>query len=445
MRTMMRRNVNLEKALWAAMIAVSLFIPPSPAGAQALNYVPNATIGNNVIPAAIGAYAQYLQLPNGNFGAAQADSSGYLKINCVTGCSGGGGGGGVVTQPTASLLNATVVGAGTAGSPSGGIVSIQGVASGTNVPVSGTVTANAGTGNFTVTQATGTSLHSVTDSGSVTNATLQAGSAIIGKVTTDQTTPGTTDLVHGKDCEATTPTTCDPVQPNNDTGGSAATTVGLVSSAWMHGYTGGNWYPYQIAGASTDGQGSLSNGTYPTTSYNYGWNGVTWDRLKSTAGALNISGSVTLSGTGNANLTQVGGAAIALGQTTASASIPVALASDVNPCLTNVPSTFAVSALGAGTTQVAAAVGGQSVYVCGYSVTFTAGTTDTIKFESGTGSNCASTQAAQSGAMGFTLNALINSPGGLAPAFVTPTSSTECLVVAGTTPALNGWVTYVQR
>lgn len=36
------------------------------------------------------------------------------------------------------------------------------------VPVSGTVTANAGTGNFTVTQATGTNLHTVVDSGTVT-------------------------------------------------------------------------------------------------------------------------------------------------------------------------------------------------------------------------------------------------------------------------------------
>jgi hypothetical protein len=43
------------------------------------------------------------------------------------------------TQATAANLNATVVGAGTAGTPSGGVVSVQGVASGTAVPVSGTV------------------------------------------------------------------------------------------------------------------------------------------------------------------------------------------------------------------------------------------------------------------------------------------------------------------
>lgn len=41
-----------------------------------------------------------------------------------------------VQQSTASALNATVVGLGTAGTPSGGVVSIQGVTSGTVVPVS---------------------------------------------------------------------------------------------------------------------------------------------------------------------------------------------------------------------------------------------------------------------------------------------------------------------
>lgn len=41
----------------------------------------------------------------------------------------------------------------------------------TPVPISGTVTANAGTGNFTVVQATGTNLHTVVDSGTITTIT----------------------------------------------------------------------------------------------------------------------------------------------------------------------------------------------------------------------------------------------------------------------------------
>ena len=43
-----------------------------------------------------------------------------------------------VGQSLASNLNATVVGAGTAGTPSGGVVSVQGVTSGAAIPVSGT-------------------------------------------------------------------------------------------------------------------------------------------------------------------------------------------------------------------------------------------------------------------------------------------------------------------
>lgn len=47
---------------------------------------------------------------------------------------------------------------------------------------------------LTATQTTGTNLHTVVDSGAV-NATLQAGSALVGKVGIDQTTPGTTNKV----------------------------------------------------------------------------------------------------------------------------------------------------------------------------------------------------------------------------------------------------------
>lgn len=47
---------------------------------------------------------------------------------------------------------------------------------------------------ITATQGTGTNLHTVVDSGAV-NATLQAGSALVGKVGIDQTTPGTTNKV----------------------------------------------------------------------------------------------------------------------------------------------------------------------------------------------------------------------------------------------------------
>jgi hypothetical protein len=59
----------------------------------------------------------------------------------------------IVTQTTASNLNAAVVGVGTAGSPSGGVLSIQGVSGGTAVPVSGTFTFGPASGSTSATSA----------------------------------------------------------------------------------------------------------------------------------------------------------------------------------------------------------------------------------------------------------------------------------------------------
>jgi peptidoglycan DL-endopeptidase CwlO len=74
--------------------------------------------------------------------------SGTITANAGTGTftisgtvtSNAGTGNFTVVQSTASSLNATIVGLGTAGSPSGGVVSIQGVSGGQAIPVSGTFT-----------------------------------------------------------------------------------------------------------------------------------------------------------------------------------------------------------------------------------------------------------------------------------------------------------------
>lgn len=54
-------------------------------------------------------------------------------------------------------------------------------------PVSGTVTANAGTGNFTVVQGTGTNLHVVVDSGTVSTTSAVSSTATITRVSTSTT------------------------------------------------------------------------------------------------------------------------------------------------------------------------------------------------------------------------------------------------------------------
>lgn len=112
---------------------------------------------------------------------------------------------GTISLPTGASTAAKQPALGTAGTASADVITVQGIASMTALkvdgsavtqPVSGTVTANAGTGSFTVAQATGTNLHMVLDSGTLTSITnaLPAGTNVIGHVITDT---GSTTVVTG--------------------------------------------------------------------------------------------------------------------------------------------------------------------------------------------------------------------------------------------------------
>lgn len=68
-----------------------------------------------------------------NAGSGTFTVSGTVTANAGTGNF-------TIIQSTASSLNATVVGLGSAGSPSGGVLSVQGVSGGQAIPVSGTFT-----------------------------------------------------------------------------------------------------------------------------------------------------------------------------------------------------------------------------------------------------------------------------------------------------------------
>lgn len=103
---------------------------------------------------------------------------------------------GTVTA-NAGTGNFTVVNGGTFATQ---VTSLPALPAGTNVighVITDTGSTTAVTGNVTVTQATGTNLHTVLDSGTLTSITnaLPAGANLIGKVGIDQTTPGTTNKV----------------------------------------------------------------------------------------------------------------------------------------------------------------------------------------------------------------------------------------------------------
>ena len=106
------------------------------------------------------------------------------QVNGVTMLTGAGATGTGAQRVTAAQDTTTIAGSapGTAGSASANVVTVQGVASMTPVQVS---QATAGNLNATV---VGTGTFAV-------QSTLQAGSAIVGKVGIDQTTPGTTNGV----------------------------------------------------------------------------------------------------------------------------------------------------------------------------------------------------------------------------------------------------------
>ena len=102
-------------------------------------------------------------------------------------------------------------------------------------------------------------------------------------------------------------------------------------------------------------------------------------------------GVTSAGGTQNVNLIEVGGSAIALGQTTMSASLPVAIASDQSP----IPFTASVSGCsktfvnlsGSGNTQILAGSGTKNIYIC--DLEFSTATPENFKLTEGTGVNCA--------------------------------------------------------
>lgn len=124
-----------------------------------------------------------------------------------------------------------------------------------------------------------------------------------------------------------------------------------------------------------------------------------------------------------------------------------------DPC--QVPSVTKQSAVinvsSAATTALVTVSGNTKVYVCGFSFTILglATTGGTALFESGTGTACASSAVALTGAYAGQasagVNLLILSPGDSGTLFTTPAANGLCLVSTGTSPSFQGYVTYVQQ
>lgn len=134
----------------------------------ALFFLPLAALAQTQFPTAAGPYVNVLQWVDGSGVAHAVTTANPVPMTCTSGCTGGGGSS-VVTQPTASLLNATIVGTGTFATQSA-ITAAAGsqvdIGTGSS-PAANTVNANLKTINATL----GTPLQA---GGSVTQGTAAA-------------------------------------------------------------------------------------------------------------------------------------------------------------------------------------------------------------------------------------------------------------------------------
>lgn len=125
----------------------------------------------------------------------------------------------------------------------------------------------------------------------------------------------------------------------------------------------------------------------------------------------------------------------------------------VNPDLCNgsrSASSVAINVAAAGTTQLVAASGNASIWVCSYAFSSTGATTSTtVQFTAGTGGTCAVATVLLTGSLApnvaTTPPVVMASSVGATAVLKVPAGSALCIVVAGTTPSVQGHVSFVQQ
>ena len=153
--------------------------------------------------------------------------------------------------------------------------------------------------------------------------------------------------------------------------------------------------------------------------YLFGYNGTTWDRLRTAAG---------VTGTGVLRV----------------------VSANNDPCQSsgNAKSSVIVNLSSTGAAQTIAASGSTIIYVCGFTITISGTTTPAFQFEYGTGANCVTGNTDVSGTFGGGTQAASGqtvSTGGTMTQFATTASQALCINPTGTSPSIQGVVTYVQQ
>lgn len=118
--------------------------------------------------------------------------------------------------------------------------------------------------------------------------------------------------------------------------------------------------------------------------------------------------------------------------------------STVDPCAApNVTKLSAVLAVTADATVVALTAG-QTIYVCGYGATVE-GTAPTYRFQSGTGTACATSTDQLSGVFLPTVGSFQTVGWGGSTVFTASSAEDLCVDVGGTSPSVQGIITYVKQ
>lgn len=134
-------------------------------------------------------------------------------------------------------------------------------------------------------------------------------------------------------------------------------------------------------------------------------------------------------------------AAIALGQSNSSGGKIDTGTTD--PCLDPKQAKSSVAINTTASAQLVALSGSTVIYVCGFNYTST-GTSPTTKFVYGTGAACVTGQIPLTGVYAPTAGSVISKTWD-GTGFQSAPGNALCLIIAGTTPSIQGVVTYVQK
>jgi hypothetical protein len=220
-----------------------------------------------------------------------------------------------------------------------------------SIPISGTITAM-GSGNFTVVQPTGTNLHTVVDSGTITaNIGTTNGLALDTSVNGILVSQGSTTSGEKGPLIQAAVTTSSPSYTTAQTSPLSLTTAGALrvdASATTQPISGtvtanagtGNFTVVQGTGTNLhtvvdSGTITANQGTANATPWNeniaqFGGSAVVTGTGASGSGIprVTISNDSSLAANQSVNLNQVGGSSVTLGSKTSANSIPVVIASD---------------------------------------------------------------------------------------------------------------------